>query len=104
MATAARVRNGHGEAIVGRVGIALGKDIGAARCAGFGAHYPLAFTTLTGSVDSLPGYIDGAIAGTANSANAVDASPTVISNPPTQAQVTSIRDKLNELIAALQRS
>ena len=55
------------------------------------------------ALDGVSALIDTAILGTANTANTVDASPTVISNPPTQAQVTSIRDKLNELINALQR-
>jgi hypothetical protein len=48
--------------------------------------------------------LDNAIAGTANNVNGVsDLSGLVISNPPTQAQVTELRDKLNELITALHR-
>ena len=48
--------------------------------------------------------LDDAIAGTANNVNGVDdLSGFVISNPPTQAQVVALRDKLNELINALHR-
>ena len=48
--------------------------------------------------------LDNAIAGTANTVNGVsDLSGLVISNPPTQAQVETIRVKINELINALHR-
>jgi hypothetical protein len=48
--------------------------------------------------------LDNAIAGTANNVNGVsDLSGLVIGNPPTQAQVETIRVKLNELINALYR-
>ena len=48
--------------------------------------------------------LDNAISNTANNVNGVsDLNGLVISNPPTQAQVETIRVKINELIQALYR-
>ena len=40
---------------------------------------------------------------TSNNTNAVGTEPGSISDPPTQAEVTALRDKLNDLILALRR-
>lgn len=48
--------------------------------------------------------LDNAISGTANNVNGVsDLSGLILGNPPTQAPVMTIRDKITELIQALYR-
>ena len=55
------------------------------------------------STQELNDAIGTAIAGTSNSSNAVEPLGIVVSNPPTQAQVQAVADKLDELIVALRR-
>jgi hypothetical protein len=45
--------------------------------------------------------LDSSLEGRAFKPSGVDPLSSPISNPPTQAQVTEIRDKINELLAAL---
>jgi len=57
-------------------------------------------------IDGMPNFttIDDAInSGTANNIATFEPFGGTFSNPPTQAQVQELADKLNELIAALQR-
>jgi hypothetical protein len=74
---------------------------------------PLSAAEMRGQLTSLkalidgkatPGDIAGAIAGTSNNSNGVaDLAGFGLSDPPTQGEVQTILDKLNELIAALRR-
>ena len=45
----------------------------------------------------------GEISGTARNPNSVAPIPFTVSNPPTQAELQAVVDKVNELIASLQR-
>ncbi len=45
----------------------------------------------------------GEISGTARNPNSVAPIPFTVSNPPTQAELQAVVDKLNELIGSLQR-
>ena len=52
---------------------------------------------------ALQANVDAAIAGTSANSNGVGTLGLVISDPPTQAEVQAIMDKLDELINALRR-
>jgi hypothetical protein len=64
---------------------------------------PLGVDGLPGEVTAadLTNAIQSAVAGTSSSSNAVPTMGTVISDPPTQAEVQQIVQKLDELIQAL---
>jgi hypothetical protein len=49
------------------------------------------------------GTLAGEISGTARNPNSVAPIPFTVSNPPTQAELQAVVDKLNELIGSLQR-
>jgi hypothetical protein len=58
---------------------------------------------IEGNYSFLLGEIGSAVSGSAANVNAISDLPMSVSNPPTQAQVQAIVDKLNDLIAGLQR-
>ena len=73
----------------------------------FGSNVELSFTIPAGDTGT-PGEVSnatlaGEISGTARNPNTVAPLPFTVSNPPTQAELQAVVDKLNELIASLQR-
>jgi hypothetical protein len=65
------------------------------------------FNGLKALVDAQPTLLQvnsAIVNGAAGNCNGVEALAVTVSNPPTQAQVQAIVDKLNELMAALQRT
>ncbi len=73
----------------------------------FGNNVELSFTIPAGETGA-PGEVSnatlaGEISGTARNPNSVAPIPFTVSNPPTQAELQAVVDKLNELIGSLQR-
>ena len=73
----------------------------------FGNNVELSFTIPAGETGA-PGEVSnatlaGEISGTARNPNSVAPIPFTVSNPPTQAELQAVVDKVNELIGALQR-
>ena len=73
----------------------------------FGSNVELSFTIPAGDTGA-PGEVSnstlaGEISGTARNPNSVAPIPFTVSNPPTQAELQAVVDKLNELIGSLQR-
>ena len=73
----------------------------------FGSNVELSFTIPAGDMGA-PGEVSnatlaGEISGTARNPNSVAPIPFTVSNPPTQAELQAVVDKVNELIASLQR-
>ena len=73
----------------------------------FGSNVELSFTIPAGDTGA-PGEVSNAtlaseIAGTARNPNSVAPIPFTVSNPPTQAELQAVVDKVNELIGNLQR-
>ena len=73
----------------------------------FGNNVELSFTIPAGETGA-PGEVSnatlaGEISGTARNPNSVAPIPFTVSNPPTQAELQAVVDKVNELIASLQR-
>ncbi len=73
----------------------------------FGSNVELSFTIPAGDTGA-PGEVSnstlaGEISGTARNPNSVAPIPFTVSNPPTQAELQAVVDKVNELIGALQR-
>jgi hypothetical protein len=64
---------------------------------------PVASTELRGQFNGLKGLIDQGVAQCAGFPN-VSPLQNTISNPPTQAQVTAIVDRFNELLDSLRRA
>ena len=72
-----------------------------------GSNVELSFTIPAGDTGA-PGEVSnatlaGEISGTARNPNSVAPIPFTVSNPPTQAELQAVVDKLNELIGSLQR-
>ncbi len=73
----------------------------------FGNNVELSFTIPAGDTGA-PGEVSNStlaseISGTARNPNSVAPIPFTVNNPPTQAELQAVVDKLNELIASLQR-
>ena len=73
----------------------------------FGSNVELSFTIPAGDTGA-PGEVSnatlaGEISGTARNPNSVAPIPFTVSNPPTQGELQAVVDKVNELIASLQR-
>ena len=73
----------------------------------FGSNVELSFTIPAGDTGA-PGEVSnstlaGEISGTARNPNSVAPIPFTVSNPPTQAELQAVVDKVNELIGSLQR-
>ena len=73
----------------------------------FGSNVELSFTIPAGETGA-PGEVSnatlaGEIAGTARNPNTVSMLGITVSNPPTQAELQAVVDKVNELIGALAR-
>ena len=77
----------------------------------FGSNVELSFTIPAGETGASGGVsstdvtnaIANEISGTARNPNSVAPLPFTVSNPPTQAELQAVVDKLNELIGSLQR-
>ena len=73
----------------------------------FGSNVELSFTIPAGDTGAAGevsnATLAGEISGTARNPNSVAPIPFTVSNPPTQAELQAVVDKLNELIASLQR-
>ncbi len=73
----------------------------------FGSNVELSFTIPAGETGAAGevsnATLAGEIAGTARNPNSVAPIPFTVSNPPTQAELQAVVDKVNELIGSLQR-
>ncbi len=73
----------------------------------FGSNVELSFTIPAGDTGPMGEVSNSTLAneisGTARNPNSVAPIPFTVSNPPTQAELQAVVDKLNELIASLQR-
>ena len=73
----------------------------------FGSNVELSFTIPAGDTgpagEVSNSTLAGEISGTARNPNSVAPIPFTVSNPPTQAELQAVVDKLNELIGNLQR-
>ena len=77
----------------------------------FGNNVELSFTIPAGETGASGGVsstdvtnaIANEITGTARNPNSVAPIPFTVSNPPTQAEVQALQDKINEMLSALQR-
>jgi hypothetical protein len=75
---------------------------------GSNVHFTFGIPQGTPGMDGAPGEVSdadlaAAIAGTSNSSNAVATLGLTVSDPPTQAEMQSLADKLDELITAMRR-
>ena len=73
----------------------------------FGSNVELSFTIPAGDTGAAGevsnSTLAGEISGTARNPNSVAPIPFTVSNPPTQTELQAVVDKVNELIASLQR-